>query len=326
MKSLQVFFWSVSIVSLFTTLPIVLFLLMPAVSTLAKIVLLLPDPRFILLTSFFSAGMYALIENMHVNTSSMLKKYFQSNDYYLNVGLSLLTSYFFWNGFSFFNRYGLLTFILLSFMQFFFYIFYLAVVEDGYIRAKRIIYRILRIKKRQLFWHYRKNILIGVSSTIMIVFGGVLLFRNLSIPVQKRFNEIVKKKIIEERTPHILDIQPYLTYQMTKVVLTGDNFGWLNKPTDIKSRLLLNGKQKITADLWTDTEIIFTIPMDWKLGENTITLEKYIEYDGRFLKSVSNMAKFAILSATDGWGYDDDLYFEQLKMLDQKVLKMNGYN
>lgn len=326
MKSLQIFFWLLSIVSLSATLPLVLFLLMPAVSTLAKIVLLLPDPRFILLTSFFSAGMYALIENMYVNTPSMLKKHFQSNDYYLNIGLSLLTTYFFWNGFSFLNRYGLFTFILLSFMQFFFYIFYLAVIEDGYIRAKRIIHRILRIKKRQLFWHYRKNILISVSSTILIVFGAIFLFRNLSIPVQKRFNEIVKKKIIEDRTPHILDIQPYVTYHMTKVVIRGDNFGWLIKPTDIKSRLLLNGKQKITTDLWSDTEIIFTIPMDWKLGENNISLEKYIEYDGEFLKSVSNMAKFVILSATDGWGHDDDLYFEQLKTLDQKVLKINGYN
>jgi len=324
---IYLFFWFLVWFSLVITFPLILFLLMPKVTILSQIALLLPDPRFILVFSFICSVLYASVRNLRVSIFLNLRKRKQSNTkyFYLTIGLSLLTSYFLWNGFSFLNRFGLLAFMLLSFIQFFFYLFYLGVIEDGYAQAKKTVHRLLKIKKRQLFWDYRKTILVGLLCALLIIFAGILIYNEVHDPLRKMFNEKVKKKIIEDRTPRILDIQPYVTYHMIKVVLKGDNFGWQDKPLDIKSKLFLNQGENVTVDLWTDKKIIFTVPLSWELGKNIIYVEKYIEYDGKLLKKEINKVAFIIISRTGEWDKNDDLYFNQLENLDEETLRINGY-
>lgn len=123
------------------------------------------------------------------------------------------------------------------------------------------------------------------------------------------------------RHPQINNIRPQIVYYDNKVVLTGRGFGWKG---------LIDTKFKyqdgvINVSLWTDTKVIFTVPLHWKVGDLTIWIQKPIEWDGKNVTVKSNEVKLRLISRDDGWDKDDDAYFEQLKHLDQETLKINGY-
>ncbi len=123
------------------------------------------------------------------------------------------------------------------------------------------------------------------------------------------------------RHPKIDNIKPGIVYYDTKVVLTGRGFGWKGK-IDTKFKYQ---EGKIDISLWTDTKVIFTVPLHWKVGDMTIWIQKPTNWDGKDIVVNSNEVKLRLISRDDGWDKDDDAYFEQLKHLDKEVLKINGY-
>lgn len=123
------------------------------------------------------------------------------------------------------------------------------------------------------------------------------------------------------RHPKIETVKPQIVYYDTKVILIGHGFGWKGK-IDTKFKYQ---EGKIDISLWTDTKVIFTVPLHWKLGDLTIWLQKPIEWDGKNMMVNSNEVKLRLISRDDGWDKDDDAYFEQLKYLDKETLKINGY-
>jgi len=122
--------------------------------------------------------------------------------------------------------------------------------------------------------------------------------------------------------PVIYSQQPLLVYNSTKVVLAGRRFGW---NTDKKSKLIANGKL-LNVSLWTDTEIVFEIPLDIPTGTLTVRIEKVISWNGKNPVAKSNNVKLRVISRTNGWDEEDDLFFKQLKSLPREIRKINGYD
>ena len=123
------------------------------------------------------------------------------------------------------------------------------------------------------------------------------------------------------RHPQINNIKPKIVYYDTKVILTGRGFGWKG---------LIDTKFKyqegiINVSLWTDTKVIFTVPLHWKTGDITIWIQKATDWDGKKVLLNSDEVKLRLISRDDGWDKDDDAYFEQLKHLDKETLGLNGY-
>lgn len=123
------------------------------------------------------------------------------------------------------------------------------------------------------------------------------------------------------RHPKIEKITPEIVYYDTNVILTGKGFGWKGK-IDTKFKYQ---EGKIDISLWTDTKVIFTVPLHWKVGDMTIWIQKPTNWDGKNIMVNSNEIKLRLISRDDGWDTDDDAYFEQLKHLDKETLKINGY-
>lgn len=121
--------------------------------------------------------------------------------------------------------------------------------------------------------------------------------------------------------PVIYSQQPSIVYNSTKVVLHGRRFGW---NTDKKSTLQANGKP-LNVSLWTDTEIVFEVPLDIAVGKLSIRIDKPVFWNGKNSVTRSNTATLRVISRTNGWDEEDDLFFKQLKSLPSEVRKINGY-
>ena len=133
---------------------------------------------------------------------------------------------------------------------------------------------------------------------------------------------LVERQILfQSHHPHIDHISPQIGYYSTKVILTGRRFGWKGTvDTEFKKK-----DGKINIDLWTDTKIIFTIPLNWKLGKINVWAEKTIEWDGKPLHIKSNLVEMKLISRDNGWDAEDDEYFKQMEVADPEARKINGY-
>jgi len=128
-------------------------------------------------------------------------------------------------------------------------------------------------------------------------------------------------QLIESRRPIITNIEPRIVYHGSKAIITGKRFGWQKDG----ERLLKNSQATIRADYWSDTKIEFTLPLDWRVGETEIWIEKFEIIRGERTITKSDIATVKLISRLGPWDADDDAYFEQLKSLSPEVLKLNGY-
>jgi hypothetical protein len=174
-----------------------------------------------------------------------------------------------------------------------------------------------------------KNFLIPASNMsnlrlaerILYIFVILLFIHSLVIMTDGKIRKYNHYQLFLSRHPRIEVVKPQIVYYDTKVVLLGRGFGWKGK-IDTKFKYQ---EGKIDISLWTDTKVIFTVPLHWKTGDLSIWLQKPIEWDGKNMMVNSNNVKLRLISRDDGWDKDDDAYFEQLKHLDKEVLKINGY-
>lgn len=149
----------------------------------------------------------------------------------------------------------------------------------------------------------------------------LLLIHTLIIATDGQIGAYNHNQLFLSWNPKINSIKPEIVYYGNKVVLTGRKFGW-------KGKIDTNFKYKdgnIDISLWTDTKVIFTVPLHWKLGEMTIWIQKPLNWDGKKIMVNSNTIKLRLISRDNGWDAEDDAYFEQLKHLDKETLKINGY-
>ncbi|MCR4329314.1 MAG: hypothetical protein NUV65_02090 [Candidatus Roizmanbacteria bacterium] len=121
--------------------------------------------------------------------------------------------------------------------------------------------------------------------------------------------------------PNIDKVEPYLVYSGNKVIIYGKRFGWKGG----ENVLLTKGNETIITELWTDTKIIFTVPLGWKPGNIPLVIRKQIHWERKNTYAESKKVSIKLLKSTGKINTDDDAYFEQLKTLSPETLKMNGY-
>ncbi len=157
-----------------------------------------------------------------------------------------------------------------------------------------------------------------VCALIAFIFSLVIIEKQITLLIKEELH--ARQRI--KQNPIIKTIEPKLVYKSTKVVIKGLNLGWYS---DGQVQLIANG-QKVVPELWTDTKIIFTVPQQWKIGTNTLYIEKKISWDETDITAISNPVSLKVLKIDQTFDSDDDLFFEQLKDLDEEVLKLNGYD
>lgn len=229
------------------------------------------------------------------------------------AAFSLLISIVLWRFFSLFREFD---YFGLTGM-FIFFLFYLPVISSyldslDFNKVKRYI---IPSTDRPL-----------LSSTENILYGlAVLMVIHVSVfSLDTRVKAYNNQQTILSRYPQIKNHEPKIVYYGTKVILTGRRFGWNE---DGQARLIHNSEKIETTILWTDTKIIFTIPLHWKEGNVDIWLENFIESEGgKLIKIKSNKVTLQLISRDNEWDEEDDAYFEQLKTLNEETLLINGYS
>lgn len=226
------------------------------------------------------------------------------------VALSLLLSIVLWQFYSVFSFLNFLGLIIL----FLFFVLYLPI-------STRFLSSI-DFNKLKVFIIPKKRVAkIYVIERICFITVILLLLHTSVIITNGQIRAYNHHQLFLSRQPEIKVVKPMIVYYDTKIILTGRGFGW--KGT-------INTKFKyqegtINISLWTDTKVIFTVPLHWKTGDISIWLQKPLNWDGKNITVNSNKVKLRLISRDDGWDKDDDAYFEQLKHLDKETLKINGY-
>lgn len=225
--------------------------------------------------------------------------------------VSLLLSVVLWKLYFVFSSLGYLGLIIL-FLFFLLYIplstSYLSSIDFN--KLKSFIFPPINLPK------------IRLVERILYILTVLLLIHTLVIVSDGQIRAFNHHLVLLSRLPRITKIKPKIVYYGTKVILTGRRFGWGGEiNTNFK-----NQEGNIDITLWNDTKVIFTVPLHWKEGELDIWIQKPLEWDGKKMTIKSNLVKLRLIPRDDGWGKDDDEYFEQLKHLDKETLEINGYN
>ncbi len=136
--------------------------------------------------------------------------------------------------------------------------------------------------------------------------------------------QVVKTQQLRlSQNPDVEKIEPFIVYRSIKVIIKGNNLGF--KPNQKELRLM-SQYGEVQKDNWTDKEIVFTVPLHWKDGEVDLWIEKPVEWEGKKIIARSRTIKLKLIPTTQTFTEDDDLYFKQLPNLDDKTLKLNGYD
>lgn len=229
-----------------------------------------------------------------------------------NFLFSFLLAYIFWNYlgfFSFLQFFG--GFLIFSFL--YFYLPQFALFLDSINFNSFKVFFEKEYKNKKLDLEMLKKPITAILVMIAINLGVGVVDKQMRI-IEHQLNFLSKY-------PKIQIVKPKIVYYGTKVILLGKGFGWGGEiETKFKNR-----EGNIDITLWNDTKVIFTIPLHWKEGDLDIWIQKPIEWDGKKLVIKSNLVKLRLIPRDDGWGPEDDEYFEQLKHLDKETLELNGY-
>lgn len=173
------------------------------------------------------------------------------------------------------------------------------------------------------FFELMFSLLKGLVLIVFLMYSGKIIFKKANIMYAEYQKKVImenRKKLYTSRQPKINLIEPTLVYKATKVIIYGENFGWDTK--NVKA--LIDGKE-IDAVLWTDSKIIFPVPLEWKDGYHKIWIEKQIDWDGKKTTAKSEAFEIKVLPITGNYTEDDGLYFEQMKTWRPETREVNGY-
>ena len=309
------FTWIVSIALLIIIAPHLLFFIFPDYSLFANLTIFFPDPRFLLLASCISSLIGILLLKL-LKKKTEYFRYLSFGEKVLYILLSLLLSYFFFRSFTLLNKFGVIELSGLFILLYAFLPVYIYFLSQGFEYIQKIIDRQVTLSKSNPL-HFILALFVIIVSTAIIVKIGILT--NSKIQVE------IKKKQLLSRNPAISKVEPSIVYQGTKVIIFGSNLGWKQNE---KVRLIAfdTRRRDVYSDLWTDHKIIFTVPLDWKIGTIYLAVEKPIEWEGKKVIATSQVFHIKLISRTNGWDKEDDAFFNQLKNLDSETLKINNYD
>lgn len=144
---------------------------------------------------------------------------------------------------------------------------------------------------------------------------------NLYQQYQKIVAQEKREKLWKSIIPIVDQVEPYLVYRGMKVVIYGGNFGWKNEP-EIK---LYKEDKEIILDEVTDDKVVFTVPLDWSYGKQTLQIEKIVGWDGKDIKVETDSFSIKVIPVTGGFSKDDEEFFRLLPSLSPETRKRNGY-
>lgn len=193
-------------------------------------------------------------------------------------------------------------------------------ISFGYTVSNPIIFwldKIIEILPGKIESYKRNLILYTVRLILMSI---ILVFVSITFIVVVKF---IDKKI--ERTkinPQIHKVEPQIVYPANKIIINGHNLGW-KENNGIR---LMNQYGEVQTELWTDSKIIFTVPLSWKDAEIQLWVEKDVQWSGSIITTQSKRQIIQLLQIDSVINEDHDKYLEQLKDLDDETLIINGYN
>lgn len=162
------------------------------------------------------------------------------------------------------------------------------------------------------------------SSILTILLIGVIMsFSLYTVWVmyenQRKLDD--EKKAWNYLIPNIEQVEPKVVYRGTKIRIEGKQF----KFQDLARIKLVNQYGEIkNVDYWSDSKIIFTVPLDWKTGKISLWIQNEDNWEGKKHIFHSNIATITLIDTKSNWTSEDYAYFDQIKYLDKEVLKLNG--
>ena len=204
-----------------------------------------------------------------------------------------------------------------------FKIFILGFVKDTKDYLINIAKKVQTLTKKRGFMIKINRNIIFINPKIILIFSFMLV---IFISIHIKFKYFSVKNQYEKPTilsPVIIKIQPTLLYPGQRLIITGKNFCF--ETSKACSLEFSNMKEPIIAPM-TENKIIITLPLTWK--KNTIIyvrVIKKIHWLGKEVIKKSNVLSFKIIDPESPWNAETDQYFEQLKIVDPEVLRINGY-
>jgi len=304
----------------------VIYTFAPGWEIFAKISTQTPDFTTLMLMALFFPGLGALLLFVSKREKPVVVWRYGINRLLADFTVSFMISLILWRFFGVLRDWGIPGLLLICF----FLVFYLpqAALFLGAISLTdfgiffSIDYRNIKVNKPQFKRRYfillfRTLAIISLAVAFVLLVNRGVSFGNKKIVAYK------KEQVFLSRHPYIKKGEPSIVYHSNKIVLYGKNFGWR---TGKISTNVYNQYGKVALDLWTDTKIVFQVPLHWKTGEITVWVEKPNNWEGKDLMLKSNQVKFQLLETSGPWDKNDDAYFDQLRHLDKETLKINGYN
>lgn len=182
------------------------------------------------------------------------------------------------------------------------------------LRIIKLVFKItISYIEKTLVAYKRDRILF--AKRVLFVILIVVFIRTADFQINHYFERLT-------RNPKIYSIEPHIVYRSTKVILRGYNLGW--KPDNAALRLY-SSYGEVQKDFWSDSEIIFTVPLSWKDGMVKLWVEKPINWDGKNFIAKSDIITIKLIPSSSTFTPADDEFFKQLKNLDKETLRINGY-
>ncbi len=189
----------------------------------------------------------------------------------------------------------------------------------------RFIHAVFDLQPKTILHHLLNLFKLGILLLVVFYLGY-----NSTVMLQRYGNYIKverQKKYRLSLNPQISKVEPKYVYAANKVIIFGKNFGWKESDSSLLIKDSGKAKEGVTTDLWTDTKIIFVVPLNWKNGEIRLWIEKPVMWDTTLITAKSNAVNIKIIPRTDPNvpnSPDDEAYVEQMKYLDPETLQING--
>jgi hypothetical protein len=155
---------------------------------------------------------------------------------------------------------------------------------------------------------------------ILIFFGDNIFSAVYSNFKTTHFTYSMTETIKRQGYPYIFNIEPYYLHYGDKVVVRGVHFNRGSK----NNTKLMSSYGEIKPERRSDEELIFSVPLQWKVGKIQIWTESPpVKQDN--ISRTSNIVEIHVLDRLGNFNDEDIKYFGQIKYLDAEARNINDF-
>jgi hypothetical protein len=159
-----------------------------------------------------------------------------------------------------------------------------------------------------------------VALIILIIFGDDIFSLTYNFVKADSSAYLMTQTAKSQNYPYISSIEPYYVHYADKVIVKGANLNWLSN----NHLRLMSSYGEVKLDSRLDEELIFSIPLNWKIGKVRIWAERLPTKDGEAHLS-SNIVEIDVLDRLGSFNDDDIRYFGQIKYLNVETQSINNF-